>query len=558
MPEVQEEQRTLLDDLREKRSHLLEDLKPSLEAREAVRAKLMADAEAFLARSKDEDDSKRPSDEERAAFAEAEKNYADGEDAFKEQTEAIRRQVDRLSQRIDEQQLEELRKAEAARASRASVEVVHEPLTYRSDNAHEHSYFRDLASSQLPKVAASLQRTSPDTALKRLEQHAGEMRVEMPRREKEREARAQRQVDEAEKEFRGSFVSGPGRRGLSESPFERRVNPNRTQGQGGYFVPPLWLIDEYIPLLRAGRVASNLCRNLDLPPGTDSINIPKLATGTATAVQTADASAVQDTDFTDTSVQANVKTVAGQQDVAIQLLDQSPGQIIDRVIMEDLLADYNRLVDRQVVYGNGSNTASLNGGQVLGIYPSTGWAGTNVITWTEASPNGQHFIQVLGAMASQTAYSRFDLSNFNFLLHPRRWFWYATTLDTTGRPIVESPRGQGMNIAATETAMAPVEGLAGNVAFGPNAYISGNVPVTDTSGGGTGQDIAIGAKWDDLWLFEGSPTTRVLEEVLSGTLEVRFQMYNYIAFLVRYGQSISIAEGSGFAAPAGADTSVVF
>jgi HK97 family phage major capsid protein len=549
MSAIADEQRTLLDELREKRSTLLDEAKPLIEARETERA-------AFEAR--EANDKEQPSEEERSAFNDAEAQ-------FKADLGKRKLRIEQLSARIDEQELEELRKSEAARASKPSVNVrvTSEPLTYRSDNAQSTSYYRDLAIVSKPGAAASFRSTTVEDARERLFSHGREMDVEMPKRAAVREARAQKQVDEAEREFTGSFVNGQ-RRGLNTSPFERRVNPNRTDGQGGYFVPPLWLIDEYIPLLRAGRVAANLCRNLDLPPGTDSINIPKLATGTATAIQTADNSAVQSTDFTDTSVQANVKTVAGQQDVAIQLLDQSPGQIIDQVVTEDLMGDFNRLIDRQVVSGNGTNSATLNGGQVLGIYPSTNWSGTNVITWTETAPaNGQHFIQVLGAMASQASYSRYNLQNFNFLMHPRRWFWYATTLDSGGRPIVEAAPGVGMNLmgfnpAASEVGQAPAEGVAGQVAFGPKAYISGNVPVTDTTGGGTGQDIAIGAKWDDLWLFESEPRTRVLEEVLSGTLEIRFQVYGYIAFLARYGQSISIAEGSGFAAPTGIDTSVVF
>lgn len=54
----------------------------------------------------------------------------------------------------------------------------------------------------------------------------------------------------------------------------------------------------------------------DLPPRTDSINLPKVATGTATAIQTADADAVQSTDMTDTFISAPVCTIAGQQDTA--------------------------------------------------------------------------------------------------------------------------------------------------------------------------------------------------------------------------------------------------
>ena len=51
----------------------------------------------------------------------------------------------------------------------------------------------------------------------------------------------------------------------------------------------------------------------------------------------------------------------------------------------------------------------------------------------------------------------------------------------------------------------------------------------------------------------------MFREVLSGSLGVRFQLYNYFAFLFRYGQSLCIATGTGFAAPAGQiDSSITF
>lgn len=98
-------------------------------------------------------------------------------------------------------------------------------------------------------------------------------------------------------------------------------------------------MDQYIALARAGRAFANLCQNQALPGGTDSINIPKLLTGTATGIQTADNSAVTEVDLTDTSVQAQVQTIAGQQDLAIQLLDQSP-IAFDEVVFRDLVASH--------------------------------------------------------------------------------------------------------------------------------------------------------------------------------------------------------------------------
>jgi hypothetical protein len=65
-----------------------------------------------------------------------------------------------------------------------------------------------------------------------------------------------------------------------------------------------------------------------------------VSTGTATGVQTADAAGVQSTDLTDTFVNARCAPIAGQQDIAMQLLDQSPVSF-DEIVFADLIADYN-------------------------------------------------------------------------------------------------------------------------------------------------------------------------------------------------------------------------
>ena len=126
---------------------------------------------------------------------------------------------------------------------------------------------------------------------------------------------------------------------------------------------------------------------------------------------------------------------------------------------------------------------------------------------------------------------------------------------TSGRFLVNSASFPAFNIAAQEADPAPYEGYAGRVPSGPKVYIDANVPVTDGSGtpGGGTADIAIGAIWDDIWLFEGEPRTDVFDQTLSGTLEIRYRLYNYIALLQRYGASVAIGTGSGFAAPTTVD-----
>ena len=96
------------------------------------------------------------------------------------------------------------------------------------------------------------------------------------------------------------------RRHAEEIEFEQRTNPNRTDGQGGYFVPPVWLMEEYAAYLRAGRPTADIIGSRQLPPGQDSINIPKVATGSTAAIQTADAASVSSTDITDSTVSAGV------------------------------------------------------------------------------------------------------------------------------------------------------------------------------------------------------------------------------------------------------------
>ena len=539
---------SLLDQRRDKRKAAVDEWASMIDAREGERA-------AFEERlALDESEPNRPTDAEREAFAASEKK-------FKSTSDKRQAAIDALDKRIKEQKKVEKARTSADEEARkvGQAHVISEPMTYREDNQRDHSYFHDLASVYHTTFG---QKSDRGAAVERLNRHSQEIEVEMPKRRAERERRAQAQIDQAEREFRTSVVGArPG--GLTTSPFESRVNPNRTDGQGGYGVPPLWMVDQasYIRGLRAGRVTAGLCRQLPMPEGTDSINIPKLSTLTQVGVQGSDNTGVTSQDFTDTAVTANVKTLAGQEDVALQLLEQSPDRIMDDVIMTDLVADYNRLVDRQVVYGNGTNSAALNGGQLSGIYPSTNWSSTNVITATEGTPNAQYFPMVAGAMASQIAWNRFDLSSLAYVLHPRRWFWYATNLDTTGRPLVEAPSFSPFNPGALNVDDVPAEGKAGSLPFGADVYIDANVPSTDNGSGvlsGT-NDVAIAANWDDCWLFEGELRTRVLPEVLSGTLECRFQVYNYVAFLVRYGQSLAIAQGTYLAAPTAATiTSVTF
>lgn len=555
--ETESKEPTLLERLHAMRTPLVKEWSDALTAREAERA-------AFEARVASTDNT--PTDEERAAFEAAEVAFG----ATSDQREAS---ITELDKRIAEAEKQQRRIAEAAAAHQGAASVTYEPHTYRRDNAGGQrgvSYYRDLA--QVMVEGISFDSTNRTASLARLEQHAREVEKEMPKRAAERARRARTQVAEWEQLDADRQSRGRRSRGYCEvspllyDPFvmrdgfdpmaEYRVEPNRADGYGGYFIPPFWLIDEYIPGLRAHLIAAALCRQFDLPPGTDSINIPKLSTLTAVGYQQADNAGVVSQDWTDTFVQANVKTIAGQTDVARQLLEQSPNGIVDEAITTDLTAAFNTFLDQQVLAGDGLNTGTLNGGHLNGLYPSANWSGTNTVTYTDGSPSGQHFQPgAIGPMWSKIARNRYPVSpmDVTYVFHGSRWAWYATSQDVNGRPLVEPDNCGPWNVAARLPETMPAEGLAGMTNLGSPVYIDDNVPTNDNGSGspvsnGT-HDVGFAALWDDLWLFRGQTRTEVFREVLSGSLGVRFQLSEYDAFLERYGQSVAIASGSGFAQP---------
>ncbi|MET7982528.1 phage major capsid protein [Streptomyces sp. NPDC005281] len=441
-------------------------------------------------------------------------------------TEQEIRDIDVRLAELDEQQQRDDAAADIARRHSLGgrAEILSEPRTYERDSGH--SYFLDLARVQLNRGDGD---GGVSSALDRLQRHGAEIDVEMPKREAARRAAAERDRDRLDRDINARAGRG--------TVFEKRVNPNRTDGQGGYFVPPLWLIDEYIDLPRFGRTFANSVRNMTLPPGTDSINVPKVATGTKVDVQTADAAAVPSQDLTDTSVSAPVRTLSGQQDVAIQLLDQSPVGF-DEITFADLIADYNMKLDLQCI--NGSGTA----GQLRGVLNVSS---INSITYTDASPTLPELYLPSMQALSQVATKRKMMPTAVFLT-PARWFWMASQLDSQNRPFILPETQSPFNPLALQTG-GDVEGPVGRMINFP-LLADGNIP--NNLGGGTNEERIIATRTSDLYLWEGSMRSRVLQEVLSGTLQVRFQVYNYAAFMAdRRPEAISVISGTGLVAPSG-------
>lgn len=357
--------------------------------------------------------------------------------------------------------------------------VTSEPLTYAKGNGN--SVFRDLLHAEKGNQAAA----------GRLEQHMAEMRRERP----------------------------------------DQFDLSSTDSAGGYLVAPIWLQEEFVNLARAGRTVANVIGSRDLPPNTDSINLPKMSTGVTVANQ-ADNGTVSETDAGFGTIAADVKTIAGLQDVAQQLVDRSvPG--VDEVIYADLLAAYNTALDVAVINSSTANNLGLL--QVSGI---------NAVTYTDASPTVPEMFPKIADAVQQVASGVFRPATALFM-HTRRWAWFAAALDTAGRPLVSSYSPQN---AAGTFGSIEAEGAVGSI-MGLPVYVDPNIPTT--LGGGT-EDIIIAARVPELLLWEeaSGPFLETFRDVGSGTLTVRLRLHNYWAQLnARRPKAISTIGGTGLAAP---------
>jgi HK97 family phage major capsid protein len=312
-------------------------------------------------------------------------------------------------------------------------------------------------------------------------------------------------------------------------------------GAGGEFVPPLWLEEQFVRLARPGRITSNLIPNQPLPAGTDSINIPKVNTGTAVGVQTTQNTGVTNQDLTTGSVSSGITTIAGGQTVSLQLLEQSPLNI-DDVILSDLAAAYAVQYNSLVLSGSGS------AGQPTGMLTL---AGTNSVAFTSASPTlggtGANALYPKLANAISQIHTKRYLPPEVIVMHPVRWAWMLTQSDSSNRPLV-TPRAGAFNALGVAGEVAS-QGLVGEM-LGLPVYVDATIPTN--GGAGTNQDTIIIARLSDLMQWESNVRAEAFQQTYANQMSVFIRMYNYMSFQAgRYPASISTVTGTGLANAAG-------
>lgn len=451
-------------------AYLRKQMTAALEARAALKTELDSVLTAPTA------ENRNPSADEAAKFEEK-------RDAVKAKDTEIEDLAGRIKD-LEEDEKREQRAAEIlaehgqAGERRERVKVTSEPETYRKGG--QQSYFRDLYRAQTNGNRDSIERL----------------------------ARNDREVVE--------------KRALTT-----------TDGAGGEFVPPLWMINDYIALARAGRVVADQVRPQALPTGTDSISLPRVASGTAVAEQATQNTAVQDTDATTGSVTANVATIAGKQVVSQQLLDQSPINM-DQILLADLAADYAVKLDTFVINNNAAGKRGL-----LNV------SGLTAVTYTDASPTTAE-LYPKGADAIQQIHTGRFMPPDKVFMHPRRWAWFTAAVDTAGRPLVTPIANMPQNLLATMEGVVS-EGFVGQFQGLP-VFIDPNIPTN--LGAGTNEDRVIVLRSNDVILFEGTPQAEAFRETKAEQLSVLLRFYNYAALhSERYPKSIAVISGTGLIAP---------
>ncbi len=66
---------------------------------------------------------------------------------------------------------------------------------------------------------------------------------------------------------------------------------------------------------------------------------------------------------------------------------------------------------------------------------------------------------------------------------------------------------------------------------------------------GANEDVILVLNTGETILYESGIRTRVLPEVLSGTLTVRLQVWGYVALATRQAKSIAVITGTGLVTP---------
>ncbi len=323
------------------------------------------------------------------------------------------------------------------------------------------------------------------------------------------------------------------RRHMQEERVERGEFLTRDVGTGAFagLVVPQYLTDLYAPAAAARRPFADAIRQRPLPAQGMTVNISRITTATATALQSSENSAVQETDIDDTLMTISVQTNAGQQDLSRQAIERGAG--VEAVVLDDLFRQYATTLDNTLI------NQATNG--LVNVATS--------VTYTDASPTAAElYPKVLEALSGVEGALLDRASGENIaVMHSRRWYWMQSQVGTSwpfiGQPGLSAQQG-GVNYG-----VAYGSGFRGLLPNGTPVIVDNNIATN--LGAGTNEDrvFVVDRNECHLWEDPGAPMFIRAEQTGAGSLSVKLVVYGYFAYThARYAHSRQVS-GTGLVAP---------
>jgi len=423
-----------------------------------------------------------------------------------------------------------------ASMEKSLVKVTSEPDRSVYRRGGEFSYVRDFVAAGgqvgalggMPASTTPFPGVDPLAAQARLRRHREETKY--VRTVHNRDAERAAAKTGAATSGSGTFTANDG-----SIPQQRAGDLNMTDGDGGEFVPPAWLVNakDYASVARSAAPVSSAIGAVPLPDGVNELFFPQLTNATEPVEpQNGQNTAISGTEGTESSsVHSSVPVVMVPvaSDVSLQFLERG-GPAVDEILMAEWQEALWDAIETQVINGSGSS------GQATGLVNAS-----NLISVT-ASPtaDGYEYVAALGDAAAQVSDARLRPCEA-LVLRPGRFTWLASAgADGEGEPIIRP--GTGLVPSNNDLgAYGPVAGLP--------VFQSGVIP--KNLGTGTNQDYALAVRLSDYRLYVSSPVIDYFPDA-SGRgeqLTVRVGAHVYIAFVPdRY---VSTAQLTGPTYPSG-------
>lgn len=302
--------------------------------------------------------------------------------------------------------------------------------------------------------------------------------------------------------------------------------------KGAEAIVPLFLQDRFEQARVAKAVTSGLTNQSALPVQGDTITIP-YQTGNAAVASLTQAdglNTLQETNAAFDAATSNVLEIGGTQDLSNYLVDRgSLGASVDVIIanhLSDLLAkDEDERVLAAMVAGAGIS-----------------------VTNTTSTPALYTDFKKIADCTQQIHTSNLQAPT-GIVVHPRRFAFWASNLDSTNRPLM-TPMAVGMNpLATTNGNGEPVaQGFTGYSIHGMPVYVDANVPIT--GGAGTNEDSVLIADWKQQYTWLGPILVDLDRSVMFKQSGVTVRARRYFSTLVAHrAGAFGKITGTGFVTP---------